>query len=1486
MLNRLKASGMMPGGGGGSARGLSGATVSAAANAAANPVVPTIADSGDSASEDEAIRATHAAAARKPLPSLWDMPAIPEPKKKSKWDIIRKEVVKDSFGDLLRNVVALARQKYAEELNAVSELFGSSSMRSEGGRSKFEIPMLSKYEFEDAPKNPLHKKRFCQKTDRLDASAVRLPTPPTEFETTQPKQIDDEEDDYWRKRHRRWREIVERPATPDDFISKVEISELEYDDIAKEALTLPESLQILVDDTEQNGNALQTRPTTDESEAPKPWDSEVNKVMQSTMIKAGLKMETARKPAPPMINRASEVNEDIQLAMQNAGLKLERESKPTQPTPPKIKREPSMISRAHPSSAVKCLSKTVKKNEMQKDGADDRQLQNLGRIKNGKKMARETSVAKRQSVKNTPFPGIAVPGNVGRKLEMLRAETAGPWQSDDTDAREEIEAEGPESGDANMRLLAEAEFAAAEKAKQEGALSAAKQAAIWEQMSHETAGKLALQRVVSAKHQLWGTPKSAHANQLLLKLSMGFSKVPRPSAAIYTAAEYVCGLDALDWQHLVESAELHANNVSLWSGGQSWCASIENMEHEVAIHGDNPANALISDGAPDVSQKAIHNEQNYEVEQKSNRSSRWPDMDFADAVAKRNVPDVSLPVQVICNENCARRDHATSEGSMSMSESESKSLISPVSRLRSTQPPTTGRESDEEWNDDNDLAENFDEKGEAHGDTFSGRSASPDYVYTDITMDAGDHYSSKLSAGHETRRTDADDAAGSFIDARLKPENKAHHSSPRFKTACQANLDRVKHVDVIARVAGLLPVTMMYEEVYKEDLCEPGEVFYKLAHIERSVLGMRAKALSKTVLAFHLIRSSNFPYGICSYQISSNTITVQMIHGKDVHTLFRVKFDDIITEELSQIDSCLLVVKKSTPAMRVIMLRDTWEKVTRKIEMLSEKSSPWSPESGAGISSITVGNKIEVFDQSSPAFTRARSLVDFTHESHLAPTYFEHLASMQPPAGASNQGSSPTFSPKSPDSNSCNQRWKEASDNKFTRITSLDSPDAKAKTQLQRARQSALAIHLQDMQPSNYFFWPAMEISSPLVTKMSLKNEPLPIGALCNVSTWSPNCVFDINRALTAHRLLDKICTEHCFGPPAPVPKSPNDTEFRPGRIDPFAVIRFRTEEVAKSCELDPASWEMTGTPMNLLNKEKFKVSQHSRHELCPAGLALDKDAQILIGNSQKKIWRMTSPGGVDVRGWTAATGASGSCSPTEEISSQQRKREHNGVARPRRNAPKLAPTPPKHGRQHYFGNSETPRAALGVPRGANAPDSFENKHLQANDPSISDVMTLYAGTTLQVFVKQSSAMSNYDQVDELEIRPAESPVSNLALSPRNISSTEPLPLIGTGLLPSKQKNAALSKKSYSVATHPIKESSESSLMHQPSGALTVKTPHCLQRSIASPSDLTRMLYFGPVHTALSCAGTNPSFCRDTSAYTESSGFGLNCYLDDGQRHH
>ena len=1443
MLNRLTASGMMPGGGGGGDRGLSGATVAAAANPAAvisRPVVPNTADSGDPASEDEAIRATHAAAARKqPLPPLpnfppgwqmsksttgriyyqnattgeqqWDMPAMPEPKKK--WDVIRKEVVKDSFGDLLRNVVALARQRYAEEVSAVSKLFGSSCMRSEGGRSKFEIPMLSKYEFEDAPKNPLHKQRFCEKSDRLDACASETP-----------------------------------------------VSEVEYDDFSKEGLTMPESCQILVDDAEQNGNALQTRPTTDKSEAPKPWDSEADKVMQSTMMKAGLKMETARKPAPPKINRASEVNEGIQLAMRNAGPKLECGSMPTQPAPPKIKREPSMISRAHSSSAVKFLSKTVKKNEMKKDGADDRQLLSLSRIKNSKKMARETSVAKSQSVKNTTFPGIAVPEHVGQKLEMLRAETAGPWQSNDTDAWDEIEEESAESGGRNMRLLAEAEFAAAQKAKQDdadsAALFAAKQAAIWEQMSHETAGKLSLQRVVSAKHQLWGTPKSAHANQLLLKLSMAFSKVPRPSAAIYTAAEYVCGLDALDWQHLVESAELHANNVSLWSGGQSWCASIENMDREMAIQEDNSADALFSDGAPGGAQKAIDNEQHYEVEQKSYRSSRLPDMDLANAVATRNVPDVSLPVQVICIENHAQRDHATSEGSMSMSELQSKSLISPVSRPRTNQPPTTGRESDEEWNDDNDLAENLDAKGKAHGGEFSDRSASRDYAHTNITMNAWDHCGSKLSAGHETRWTDAHDAAGSFLDARLKPENKAHCSSPRFKTACQAKLDRTKHVDVIARVAGLLPVTMMYEEVYKEDLCEPGEVFFKLAYIERSVLGMRARALSKTVLAFHLIRSSNFPYGICSYQISSNTITVQIIHGKDVHTLFRVKSDDIITEELSQIDSCLLVVKKSAPAMRVMMLRDTWKKVTRKIEMLSEKSSPWSPDSGAGISSITVGNSIEVFDQSSPASTHARSLVDFTRDSHLAPSCFEHLTSMRPPAGASNQGFSPTLNPKSPDRNSRNQMWKEASGNKFARITSLDSSDAKVKTQWQCARQSALAIHLQDMQPSNYFFWPAMEISTPLVT-CDDKNEPLPTGALCNVSTWSANCVFDINRALNAHRLLDKICTDHFFGPPAPVPKSPNDTEIRPGRIDPFAVIRFRIEEVAKSRELDLANWEMTGTPMNLLNKKIFKVSQHSRHDLCPA-LALHNDAPTLISNGHQKIWSMNSPGGVDVRGWTAATGASGSCSPTEEISSQQRKREDIGVPRPRRNAPKLAPRPPKHRRQHHFGNSETPRAALGVPRGANAPDSFENKHLQANDPSISDVMTLYAGTTLQVLVKQHSAMSNYDQVDEIEIRPSESPVSNLALSPRNISSTEPLPVIGTGLLSSVQKNTALTIKSYSAATE--KESSDSSLMHQPSGALTVNIPYCLQRSIASSScdDLVRVLYFGPVHTALLLCRNEP----------------------------
>lgn len=66
---------------------------------------------------------------------------------------------------------------------------------------------------------------------------------------------------------------------------------------------------------------------------------------------------------------------------------------------------------------------------------------------------------------------------------------------------------------------------------------------------------------------------------------------------------------------------------------------------------------------------------------------------------------------------------------------------------------------------------------------------------------------------------------------------------------------------------------------------------------------------------------------------------------------------------------------------------------------------------------------------------------------------------------------------------------------------------------------AALANKWQEMQPFNYFFWPAMEISSPLVTTDAGLSAPLPIGALRRVSTWS-----GMTPILTSLLLLTLTC--------------------------------------------------------------------------------------------------------------------------------------------------------------------------------------------------------------------------------------------------------------------------------------------------------------------------------------------------------------------------
>ena len=104
---------------------------------------------------------------------------------------------------------------------------------------------------------------------------------------------------------------------------------------------------------------------------------------------------------------------------------------------------------------------------------------------------------------------------------------------------------------------------------------------------------------------------------------------------------------------------------------------------------------------------------------------------------------------------------------------------------------------------------------------------------------------------------------------------------------------------------------------------------------------MHLESLSRMVLAIHLIKSSNFPYGICSFEISSQTVMFMIMHGSAVHTLFRAHFLDIIEEDVAQFQECVHLSKhsrKNGDTLGVIMLRQTWAQAAVKIRSLLQKN--------------------------------------------------------------------------------------------------------------------------------------------------------------------------------------------------------------------------------------------------------------------------------------------------------------------------------------------------------------------------------------------------------------------------------------------------------------------------------------------------------------------------------------------------------------------
>ncbi len=226
-----------------------------------------------------------------------------------------------------------------------------------------------------------------------------------------------------------------------------------------------------------------------------------------------------------------------------------------------------------------------------------------------------------------------------------------------------------------------------------------------------------------------------------------------------------------------------------------------------------------------------------------------------------------------------------------------------------------------------------------------------------------------------------------------------------FKTALEKDLEPSKHIETIARIHSHLPITMLYEETYREELCDPGEVFYKLPQIERCALGMQMPFLSKMVLAIHLLKFSNFPYGICSYEISSRLVTFKIIHGTATHTLFRALFDDIVTEDLTQIGGCIQVIKKSKPGMSVIMLRATWDKIANKVKHIDgEKVSDLFHENWGNMNSDpnpSTGHGHVPYSQN-PSWARTRegdghAENKFQDVHSITDMMFQNLAPPNPP---------------------------------------------------------------------------------------------------------------------------------------------------------------------------------------------------------------------------------------------------------------------------------------------------------------------------------------------------------------------------------------------------------------------------------------------------------------------------------------------------------
>jgi len=139
------------------------------------------------------------------------------PARKSMWSVIKKEMVKNEtpmFINFTKQVMALAAQKYNEELDQLCDLFASSSHSFSSG-TKLQLPSLHNQSIRSSePTNAL------ARASQQAAHESPVPLSPISQRSSSPSS--ESEDDFWKNRRKNLGGTLEREHSDESFVAMSE----------------------------------------------------------------------------------------------------------------------------------------------------------------------------------------------------------------------------------------------------------------------------------------------------------------------------------------------------------------------------------------------------------------------------------------------------------------------------------------------------------------------------------------------------------------------------------------------------------------------------------------------------------------------------------------------------------------------------------------------------------------------------------------------------------------------------------------------------------------------------------------------------------------------------------------------------------------------------------------------------------------------------------------------------------------------------------------------------------------------------------------------------------------------------------------------------------------------------------------------------------------------------------------------------------------